>query len=68
MITEFSIGCSKTINLGNFQSIRVEASMTVNPADEDTSGEGWDECVAAAQKILRDLLEQTYKAQLKELA
>jgi hypothetical protein len=60
-ITEFSIGCSKTINLGNFQSIRVEASVTVAMEPAETLADA----SAAAQDELRQLLEQTYLAQYK---
>lgn len=58
-ITEFSVGCSKTINLGNFQSIRIEASVTVAMGPNETLADA----SAAAQDELRQLLERTYKAQ-----
>lgn len=60
-VTEFSIGVSKTINLGNFQSLRVESSVTVSM----DPGETLADASAAAQEELRQLLEQTYKAQYK---
>jgi len=60
-ITEFSIGCSKTINLGNFQSLRIEASVTVAMEPAETLADA----SAAAQDELRQLLEQTYQAQYK---
>jgi len=60
-ITEFSIGCSKTINLGNFQSLRIEASVTVSMEPSDDLGKA----SVAAQDELRQLLEQTYQAQYK---
>lgn len=60
-ITEFSIGCSKLIALPGYQNIRVEASITVsmdpNESLADASG--------IAQQQLRQLLEETYKAQYK---
>lgn len=64
MIKEFTIGCSRTINLGNFESARIEASLTFNmeshppidlPAIKD-----------AMQVELRSLLEQTWKEQIKK--
>ena len=58
---EFTIGVSKTINLGNFQSYRVEASVVWEVMESST----YDEQMADAQKELRDLLEATYKAQRK---
>ena len=68
MITEFRIGCSKTINLGDFNSIRVEASITVSPGEADhLSDAAWDACRVAAQAELRRLLEQTYRFQRKEI-
>ena len=58
-ITEFSIGCSKTINLGNYQSLRIEASVTVSVDATETLADA----SASAQEELRRLLEETYKAQ-----
>ena len=60
-VTEFSIGCSKTINLGNFQSLRIEASVTVSVDAEDDLATA----TSNAQEELRRLLEQTYQAQYK---
>lgn len=59
MITEFRIGCSHTINLGDYNSIRVEATVTV--AVED--GAKVIDLLGGAQAELRRLLEDTYKAQ-----
>ena len=68
MITEFRIGCSKTINLGNFQNIRVEAAVTVAVDSLDHSTDArWVRAHEGAQEELRRLLEQTYKTQLKDL-
>jgi hypothetical protein len=59
MISQFSIGTSRTINLGNFESLRLEASITVDcPEDGD-----FPQMKIAAQEQLRHLLEETYKAQ-----
>jgi predicted Rdx family selenoprotein len=59
MITQFSVGCSRTINLGNFESLRVEATITVDcPEDGD-----FPQMKLAAQTQLRQLLEETYRAQ-----
>ena len=60
-ITEFSLGCSKTINLGNYQNIRIEASVTVSRDPNESLAKASDE----AQQELRRLLEETYSAQLK---
>lgn len=60
-ITEFSLGCSKVINLGNYQNIKIEASLVVSL----DPGETLADASATAQNELRQLLEQTYQAQLK---
>lgn len=62
VIREFIVGVSKTINLGNFQSLRVEASVTVSM----DPGETLADASAAAQDELRQLLEDTYKAQYRQ--
>lgn len=61
-VTEFSIGVSKTINLGNFQSLRVEASVTISM----DPGETLADASAAGQEELRRLLEETYRAQYRQ--
>lgn len=60
-VTEFSIGCSKTVNLGNYQSLKIEASVVVAM----DANEKLTDVSAAAQDELRQLLEQTYAAQYK---
>ena len=62
MITEFRVACSRTLNLGNFQSAKIEASVTVALGDDDD----FPQQKLAAQKELRRLLEETYQAQLKK--
>jgi hypothetical protein len=62
MITQFTIGCSRTINLGNFESMRVEASITFSVEEGDDPAT----LKVEAQAALRALLEQTYKAQRGE--
>lgn len=57
-IEQFTIGVSRTINLGNFESFRLEASVTVNPEPESL-----ELAKANAQVELRRLLEETYRAQ-----
>ena len=61
-ITEFSIGCSKLINLGQYQNIRIEASVTVARDPNETLASA----SAEAQEVLRKLLEDTYQAQYKQ--
>lgn len=54
---EFTIGASHTFNLGNFESMRVEASVTVSVDGTEK------EVVSKAQTQLRRLVEDTLKAQ-----
>jgi hypothetical protein len=65
MITQFTIGFSRTINLGNFESCRVESSVTYS-VDEVDASENLDEVVQNAQIELRKILEETYRAQFKK--
>ncbi len=61
IINEIRIGIARTINLGNFESLRVEGSVTA------TIPEG-DDLAAAKRSLqteLRMLLEETYLAQHK---
>ena len=64
MITAFTIGTSRTINLGNFESLRIEASITVDVEVTDDSSD-YKRATVAAQANLRELLEDTYRAQTK---
>jgi hypothetical protein len=62
MITQFTIGMSRTINLGNFESMRIEASVTIDVQDGDDA----QVCKDMAQQELRKLLEDTYRAQSRK--
>ena len=62
MIKEFTIGAAHTINLGNFSSMRVEASLTV----ELPEGDDFEVLKEKAQSELRRMLEETYRAQRRE--
>ena len=61
MIKQFTVGCSKTINLGNFQSMRIEAAVTWELLD----GEDFEYSKGRAQEELSKLLEDTWRAQRK---
>jgi hypothetical protein len=61
MITAFTIGMSRTINLGNFESMRLEASVTIEVSER----ENFEDCKIGAQRELRKLLEETYLNQAK---
>ena len=60
-ITEITVGCSKTINLGNYQSLKIEAHVTVSVDDEREL----NAIKIDVQDELRALLEDTYKAQYR---
>ena len=60
-LIEFTVGCSRTINLGNYESLKVEATVTM----EIHEGDDLVKLRADAQKQLRRLLEETYIAQHK---
>jgi hypothetical protein len=64
MLKQFTIGFSRTINLGNFESARVEASVTHEVPAEMTR-EQVDKILEAAQKEIRELMELTWKNQMK---
>ena len=61
MIREFTIHVGHVLNRGNFESLRIEASLTVAVPE----GDSFDILQDKAQTELRRLLEETYKAQKK---
>ena len=61
-LKEFSIGFSRTVNLGRYESARVEASVTY-ACDEGTTMT--PEVIEAAQKELGILLDETWKEKIK---
>jgi hypothetical protein len=63
MVREFTVGVSKTVNLGNFNSIRVEASLTVAVPENNLGAV--EDLKQAALLDLKRLLEDNYKTQLK---
>jgi hypothetical protein len=60
MIKEFRVGVSHTINLGNYESMRVEAEVTV-----DAEGLEWEALRQDAQEGLRVLLADSFKTQCR---
>jgi hypothetical protein len=60
MIKGFKVGVSHTINLGNYESMRVEAEVTV-----DAEGLEWETLRHDAQEGLKTLLADTFKAQVR---
>lgn len=61
-VTEFSVGASRTINLGNFESLRVEATVTFVTEAERPEQEQREQ----AQVELRHLLAMTYQNMMKK--
>ena len=59
MITQFTVGASHTINLGNYESIRVEANIVFSIQE----GDDYVKARTEAQATLRTLLEDTYRCQ-----
>jgi hypothetical protein len=62
-VKEFSIGFSRTINLGRYESARVEASVTY--VIEGTSLT--ENVLDQAEEELRKLLERTWEKQVNVL-
>lgn len=62
MIKEFTIGCRRTINLGNFENVRIEASVTFEVEER----QNLERLGQEAQRQLRQLLEDTYRNQYAE--
>jgi hypothetical protein len=62
-ISKIATGASRTVNLGNFESLRIEAQVTV---DVDLKAGSLLEAEEMAQKELRKLLEQTYLDLMKK--
>ena len=59
MIKSFSIAAAHTLSLGNYQSFRIEASLTI----EVPEGDDYEVLRDKAQTELRRLLEDTYRSQ-----
>jgi hypothetical protein len=64
MVTQFTVACSRTINIGNFESVRVEASVTITVPQN--GGQALESLKEMAQAELRNLLEQTYRQQYSD--
>lgn len=61
MITEIHVAIARTINLGNFESLRIEGSLTAAVGQFDSV----PQVKAQLQVELRALMEETYLAQHK---
>jgi hypothetical protein len=58
MIKEFTVGVRHVVNLGNYETMHIEAAVTVNVEDID-----WIKARAVAQESLTQLLQESYDAQ-----
>lgn len=61
LISQFTVSFSRTVNLGSFNSARVEASITID-VPKGVNGV-YDDLKQKVQPELRKLLEETYKYQ-----
>lgn len=61
-VKEFTIGCAKVVNLGNYNNIRIEAQLTVVVSEPTNFAELRKE----AQLELRQMLVETWNEQRKE--
>lgn len=61
MIKSFTVGVKHHVNLGDYESMEVEASATIEMKD----GESIVPARIRAQEILKDLLAETFEAQHK---
>jgi endonuclease IV len=63
MIKDFTVHAGHTINLGNFENLKIEASVTFTVED----GEDFAVIKVRAQQDLRALLEETFRAQRSKM-
>jgi hypothetical protein len=61
MISEIRVGVAHTINLGNYENIKVEGAVVVQLSEGDDYAKAKEE----AQVALRKLVEETYTSQRK---
>jgi hypothetical protein len=60
MIKEFSVLVHHTVNMGNYESLHVEAGVTVSVEDSD-----WETVRMQAQEALKTLLQDSFNEQAK---
>ena len=61
-IVEIRIGAAHTINLGNYESTRIEAGLTISIKE----GDDLNALRPQMQATLRSFLEETFKAQQRK--
>jgi hypothetical protein len=57
-VKEFTVGVRHVVNLGNYETMHIEASVTIDSEDGD-----WENLRSEAQEALRNLLEETFNGQ-----
>jgi hypothetical protein len=55
MVKEFTVGVRHVVNLGNYETMHIEASVTIDSEDGD-----WENLRSEAQETLRNLLAETF--------
>jgi hypothetical protein len=54
-VKEFTVGVRHVVNLGNYETMHIEASVRIDSEDGD-----WENLRSEAQETLRNLLEETF--------
>ena len=62
IITQIRLGAAKTINMGNYQSLRIEAGVTADLVEGDDT----NAVTVRLQAELSELMAETYRAQRKD--
>ena len=62
MIKEFKVGFSRTVNMQNFNSVRIEAGLVIDVNE----GDDFEQLKGQAQVELRALIEDTWNRQVKD--
>ena len=61
-VKEFTVGVSHTVNLGDYEFMRVEAEVRIGVDDDDS---GFEELRRTAQEALSQLLSDSFHTQRK---
>ena len=61
MIKEFTVGVKHVVNMGGYESLHIEASVTISVEEDDT----WETTRQQAQEALTTLLRESYKQQTR---
>ena len=61
-VVEFTVGAGHTVNLGNYNNISIRSELKIAVKE----GADFAALRAQAQEVLRNMLEETYKAQRRK--